>query len=123
MSTIKKRWAGMPKPLRVAGYIVLGLLAVAVMGVVFGYGIMLLWNWLMPKLFNLGTITYWQAIGIFILAKLIFGFSMGGGSKNDKKDGEKTSSGKGCWTEYDAWWEKEGKAAFEKYGEEKGSPD
>lgn len=38
-----------------------------------GYIIMLLWNSIMPDVFHLGTITYWQAIGIFILAKILFG--------------------------------------------------
>jgi len=32
-----------------------------------------LWNWLMPALFGLGTLTFLQAAGIFILAKLLFG--------------------------------------------------
>ena len=41
------------------------------------YALQLLWNWLMPDLFGLQTITYWQALGILVLAKLIFG--MGGG--------------------------------------------
>jgi|SRR5450755_4622416 len=39
----------------------------------FGYVTMSLWNWLMPSLFGLHLITFWQAIGILILSKLIFG--------------------------------------------------
>lgn len=35
--------------------------------------IMLLWNWLMPPLFGLVTISFWQAIGLFILARILFG--------------------------------------------------
>jgi len=38
-----------------------------------GYVVMLLWNWLMPELFGLATITYWQAFGILVLAKILFG--------------------------------------------------
>lgn len=34
---------------------------------------MALWNWLMPALFGLGTLTFIQAGGIFILAKILFG--------------------------------------------------
>jgi magnesium-transporting ATPase (P-type) len=34
--------------------------------------VMLLWNWLMPSIFNLAEITYLQAIGILILSKIIF---------------------------------------------------
>lgn len=33
--------------------------------VVFGGCVMLLWNWLMPELFGLHTISFWQAAGRF----------------------------------------------------------
>jgi len=40
--------------------------------------LMLLWNWLMPVLFDLTTISFWQAAGILILSKILFGgFSTG----------------------------------------------
>ena len=32
-----------------------------------------LWNWLMPAVFHLGMITYWQALGILVLSKILFG--------------------------------------------------
>lgn len=35
--------------------------------------IMLLWNWLMPELFGLAEITFWQALGVLLLSKLLFG--------------------------------------------------
>lgn len=35
--------------------------------------IMGLWNWLMPVIFGLTTITFWQALGLFILGRLLFG--------------------------------------------------
>jgi hypothetical protein len=38
------------------------------------FAVMQLWNNLMPDLFHLGTITFWQALGLFVLSKLIFGF-------------------------------------------------
>jgi len=34
---------------------------------------MLLWNWLMPVIFGLPLLTYWQAAGILVLARLLFG--------------------------------------------------
>ena len=34
--------------------------------------VFLLWNWLMPAIFNLPEINYWQAIGILILSKILF---------------------------------------------------
>jgi hypothetical protein len=47
----------------------LAIVAVAV----FGFVVMSLWNWLMPMLFNLHTITYWQAFGVLILSRILFG--------------------------------------------------
>ena len=38
-----------------------------------GWVTMLLWNWLVPVIFGLGTITFWQALGLIILIKLVFG--------------------------------------------------
>lgn len=35
---------------------------------------MLLWNNLMPNIFSLPQITYWQAAGLLILGRLLFGF-------------------------------------------------
>lgn len=49
--------------------IVLVLIAVAVFSLV----IMRLWNWLMPALFGLHIITYWQALGVLVLSKILFG--------------------------------------------------
>lgn len=42
-------------------------------GSLLGFVVMSLWNWLMPLLFGLTTITFWQAIGLFVLAKILFG--------------------------------------------------
>ncbi|MBS1531040.1 MAG: hypothetical protein JSU01_12080 [Bacteroidetes bacterium] len=42
------------------------------------YIVMLLWNALMPVIFHLGIITFWQAAGLLILAKILFGFGKGG---------------------------------------------
>ncbi len=43
------------------------------------YVVMLLWNWLIPGIFGYSIITFWQAMGLFILSKLLFGFGRGGG--------------------------------------------
>lgn len=39
----------------------------------FGFIIMYLWNWLMPGLFGLHTVTFWQGLGLLLLCKLLFG--------------------------------------------------
>ena len=41
--------------------------------------VMLLWNWLMPAIFGLGVISFWQALGTLVLCRLLFGsFGFGG---------------------------------------------
>lgn len=40
---------------------------------VFGLAVMLLWNWLMPDLFGLQAISFWQAAGLLVLCKILFG--------------------------------------------------
>lgn len=43
--------------------------------------VMLLWNWLAPALFGLRLITFWQALGLLALCRILFGgFGLGGGS-------------------------------------------
>ncbi|MEO6851182.1 MAG: hypothetical protein ABI203_03985 [Mucilaginibacter sp.] len=41
------------------------------------YVVMLLWNNLLPNILHTGTIDYWQAMGLFVLAKILFGFGRG----------------------------------------------
>jgi hypothetical protein len=45
------------------------ILVIAAFGAVF----MLLWNWLMPVIFGLVTVNFWQALGLLVLARLLFG--------------------------------------------------
>jgi hypothetical protein len=45
---------------------------IAIMMVLLGYPVMLLWNWLMPELFGLPEITFWQSIGLNILSTILF---------------------------------------------------
>lgn len=98
-----------------------------------GYVVMLLWNWLMPDLFGLTTISYWQAFGILILAKIIFGFGGGNGpGKNHKNRKIKAKHSKSCsslrkdfseWKHYDEFWSTEGEAAFKEFVERKKGVD
>jgi hypothetical protein len=49
-----------------------GFIFVIVFLTVMSLVLMLLWNWLMPAIFGLTTINYFQALGILILSKIIF---------------------------------------------------
>jgi hypothetical protein len=52
----------------------LKILAVVIVAVpLFGFIVMNLWNWLGPAVFGARTITFWQALGILILSKILFG--------------------------------------------------
>lgn len=55
------------------------LLIVIAACVVFGFVVEGLWNWLMPHIFGWRAITYWQALGILILSKILFGGPRPGG--------------------------------------------
>jgi hypothetical protein len=57
------------------------LLLWIVIAAVFSVALMLLWNWLMPAIFGLAAIGYWQALGLLVLTRLLFGgfhFGRGG---------------------------------------------
>lgn len=56
---------------------------------VFGGCVMLLWNWLMPDLFGLATISFWQAAGLLLLCKILFGGFGGGHHGHDHCGGNK----------------------------------
>ncbi|MCD4794344.1 MAG: TrbC/VirB2 family protein [Bacteroidales bacterium] len=108
----------------IAGWVVLGIIAAVGFAFLFGYVIMLLWNWLMPMIFGLTEISYWQAVGIIILAKLLFG-GFGGHHKYSKSDrdkrpgrhiGTKTfKTGFSKWRHYDKYWKDEGEDSYKRY--------
>jgi len=53
--------------------IIIGVIGVLILAVIlFGYPTMLLWNWLMPTIFNLPYIGFWQACRINLLASILF---------------------------------------------------
>jgi len=41
--------------------------------VLFPYVIMLLWNALLPVIFHIAEINFWQALGILVLSRILFG--------------------------------------------------
>ncbi len=69
----KKRWY-LFAPLFLAG------------AALFGFITMWLWNSLLPLLFHFPEISFWQAIGLLILTRLLFG-SFGGGHHRHYNNG------------------------------------
>ncbi len=119
---------------------VMGGIAMAVaFALVFGIFVHMLWNWLMPAIFNIATITWGQAIGLILLARMLFG-SVGHPRREHRpfgmgKHGLHRLAWPGCgctkedaanhdvedWQHYDAWWNTEGREAFRKYAGSQGS--
>lgn len=55
----------------------------------FGEIVMHLWNWLAPGLFGWHTITFWQALGLLVLCRILFGgFGGGGGRGRHRRRGK-----------------------------------
>jgi len=66
----------------IAPLAILGILIFTAIG---GGVVMLLWNWLAPVLFGLRLITFWQAIGLLALCRILFGgFGLAGGHRSGR---------------------------------------
>ena len=52
--------------------IVAGIAAMGGFLVLAGFVLLWLWNWLMPMLFRLPTITFWESWGILLLSTILF---------------------------------------------------
>ena len=65
----------------IAPLAILGMLLFITIG---GEIVMQLWNWLLPPLFGFRQITFWQALGILVLCRILFGgFGLHGSSRSN----------------------------------------
>lgn len=121
------------KVLKIAGWTLVGITLAAAFALVFGLAVKWLWNGLIPPIFGLGTITYWQAVGILLLSKLLFGAFRGHGQNRHPPfsricgeergdsaffNGEKHPSPEEMRRQarhYRDFWRREGREAFEAY--------
>jgi hypothetical protein len=69
LERIEEREVKRNRFLRVLKIAVFGTLAVAAVTFV----VMSLWNVLMPSIFAVRTISFWQALGLLVLSKILFG--------------------------------------------------
>ena len=58
--------------LGVIGAIVIAIVILLLVAILFAIPTLLLWNWLMPVLFGLKTITLFQAWGVNVLTSILF---------------------------------------------------
>ena len=57
------------------GYVVIGVFVVIGIAMIYTVPVYFLWNWLMPIIFELPRITFWQSLGLSLLAGFLFGRS------------------------------------------------
>ena len=55
---------------------IVGLAAFITLG---GFVVQQLWNWLMPAIFGVRTLTFWQGLGLLALCRILFGGFKGAG--------------------------------------------
>lgn len=93
---------------RIVGWTFVGVFVAAFFALVFGLAVKALWNWIMPAVFGLGAITYWQAFGIIILAKILFsGIHSHPGHDRHRPPFVRPRGS------YERWWREEGQQAFD----------
>jgi Ca2+/H+ antiporter, TMEM165/GDT1 family len=64
--------------------------AIVLFAWLFGELVMHLWNWLLPPIFGLHMITFWQALGLLLLSRILFGsWGAGGGNRGRRGPREK----------------------------------
>jgi hypothetical protein len=59
----------------------LGILAMLLFVAIGGEVVKQLWNWLAPPLFGWRQVTFWQAVGLLALCRILFGGFGRGGSR------------------------------------------
>ena len=71
-------------PAAIVAMVIGGLALAAVLAFLFGWLVMVLWNALMPDIFGLPSITYWQAWGLLVLSHLLIKGGWGHGGHKGK---------------------------------------
>ena len=84
---MRKRLNDMTKLTKLILIAPLAILGMVIFAWIGGEIVMLLWNWLAPALFGLRQITFWQALGLLALCRILFGgFGLGGdGHRNSHR--------------------------------------
>jgi len=101
-----------PKPVRLAIMAVGGLVFGAVFFVGLGWVTMAVWNAVIPAISSLPALTFWQAVGIFVLCRLLVG-RFGGGGRMRRQGRDHWHSHR--LGDYEDWWSTEGEAVFRDY--------
>lgn len=107
------------KALKVVLWTVAGSVGLVVFVLLLGWLVQYLWNTVVVAVFDIGTITFWQAVGLLVLAKLFFGFGAGGGGGGKgRRKGADSSAGPAGPPDDEAfrrYWQEEGRQAYEAF--------
>lgn len=109
-----------------AVWTVIGLAGAVVFGLLFGLLIQFLWNATLAEMFGLPLLSFWQAIGLFVLAKLFFGFGAGSSSRSNRRrkrsrnhqggrEGSADVSKLADDETFKKFWQEEGKESYEAF--------
>ena len=124
------RFSRIPKAGRILLAVAGGVMLVVVIGLGLGFFVQVLWNRTIAEIFAVPTISYWQAVGLFILAKFFFGLGTSGNrarhkrkTTHDRCRGVKLDDGPGpaptsTLTDdamFKKYWQAEGKNAYEAF--------
>ena len=119
---------------RIIGWIMTGLVLACFFALIFGLLVKWLWGVTLTPLFHLPQPTYWQAVGLILLGKLLFGGighhhkepdhsfrfpkwhdRFGGYSGKSDSSSDRNTSDIEQGKYYQDFWENEGKKAFADY--------
>lgn len=90
-----------------------GLLLATSLALIFGYVVMLLWNAVLPAIAPVRAITYWQSVGLLVLARILVG-GLGHG-RHDRHGSAKNHRHGEAWRKYDEWWKEVGQQSFDEF--------
>jgi hypothetical protein len=83
---MKKRLRDLTRLTRLILIAPLAILGMVIFCLIGGELVMHLWNWLAPALFGLRQVTFWQALGLLALCRILFGgFGFGGGGNRNSR--------------------------------------
>ncbi len=110
------------------GHALLGIVVVVVVATVVGGVVMAAWNALMPVVFHLPPLEFWQAVALLVLARVLTGRLHHRGPRRYKGGDERCIVSRGLGQTCDesqglppnpdafaTWWWEEGKAAFKAF--------
>ena len=91
---------------RIVTFMMFAPFFIAIFATVFGFAVKALWNWLMPLLFGLSAITFWQACGLLLLSWILLGGFRGvGGYARSGSYGRRDRGRGDRWERWRRWRE------------------